>query len=115
MLFDDLTAVVVDDLQYCCSLIEELTKILGFNVRSFLSPLEALNYVREHMVDIVFTDFNMPKMDGLSFIRETRKAHRDIPIVLVTGELDAAKLKGVSPAEIASEVFVKPFYPDDFF
>lgn len=109
MSLDDLTAVVVDDSAECLAFIEELTRIAGFQVRSFSCPLNALHYVRENPVDVVFTDFRMPKMDGLTFISEIRKMHNDIPIVIITGEPATAVLK-----EFTSNVFVKPFRTEDF-
>lgn len=115
MSFSDLTAVVVDDSEDSLFLIEEVTKMLGFQVRSFQCPLKALHFVRENMVDMVFTDFRMPKMDGLAFILETRKVHRDIPIAMITGELDFSKLKEVFPEGVAPEFFAKPFKTADLF
>jgi response regulator RpfG family c-di-GMP phosphodiesterase len=115
MSFGDLTAVVVDDSEDSLFLIEEVTKMLGFQVRSFQCPLKALHFVRDNMVDMVFTDFRMPKMDGLAFIRETRKVHRDIPIAMITGELNASELKALLPEGVASEFFSKPFKTEDFF
>jgi response regulator RpfG family c-di-GMP phosphodiesterase len=115
MSYDDLNAVVVDDYEESLFFIEELTKILGFQVRSFLCPLEALSYLKEHQVDMVFTDFRMPKMDGLSLIRETRKLHRDVPIVMISGELEAPEFKEQSLQDGCSEFFFKPFSSQDFF
>lgn len=115
MSLNDLTAVVVDDTEYCRTLIEEITSMAGFEVSSFSCPLEALHYVRDHQVDMVFTDFRMPKMDGRTFMREVRKVHRDIPIVIITGEPNAPELKNLSMEDSASELFVKPFSPADFF
>ena len=115
MSLNDLTAVVVDDSDMCRPLIEEVAGMIGFQVSSFSCPLEALNYVREHPVDIVFTDFRMPKMDGLTFIRETRKVHRDIPIVMLTGEADAPGVQDLFLRNLLLELFIKPFSPVDFF
>lgn len=115
MSLNDLTAVVVDDSEDCRTLIGIVTSMAGFQVSSFSCPLEALRYVKEHPVDMVFTDFRMPKMDGITFIREARKVHRDIPIVMITGDPNAPELKDLSPECSASELFVKPFSTVDFF
>ncbi len=115
MSLNDLTAVVVDDSEYSRPVIEAVTRMVGFQVSSFSCPLEALHYVREHPIDMVFTDLRMPKMDGLTFMRETRKVHRDIPIVMITGDYNAPELKDLSPEDSASELFAKPFSPVDFF
>jgi len=61
-------------------------------------------------VDIVFTDWNMPVMDGLTFVQELRKTSK-VPVVMVTTEggqkevLEAMK-NGVN------DYIVKPFKPN---
>lgn len=61
-------------------------------------------------VDIIFTDLNMPVMDGLTFVKELRKSS-NIPVVMITTEggqkdvLDAMK-SGVN------DYIVKPFKPN---
>ncbi len=115
MALNDLSAVVVDDSDYSRPLIETVTRMAGFQVSSFSCPLEALHYVRENPIDMVFTDFRMPKMDGLTFMRETRKVHHDIPVVMITGDSNAPELKDLAPEDSFSELFAKPFSPEDFF
>ena len=34
--------------------------------------------------DIVLTDWNMPVMDGLTFLKEIRTRNKDIPVVMIT-------------------------------
>lgn len=36
-------------------------------VKSFRDPLEALEYLQNHQVDLIFLDINMPKLSGISF------------------------------------------------
>ena len=115
MSLEDLTAVLVDDSEYSLSFIEEVTKMVGLNVRSFCCPLEALNYVRANSVDMVCTDFKMSKMDGLTFMREARKVHGDIPVVMITAETNAEELKEGCRKDVVSEFFVKPFPAVNFF
>lgn len=46
--------------------------------------LEALELFASHKPDIIITDYQMPKMDGLEFIEKVRKQDREIPILLVS-------------------------------
>lgn len=43
---------------------------------------EALKIFKEHSFDIVFTDINMPKVDGLSMIETIRSLNQDIIIIV---------------------------------
>ena len=38
---------------------------LGFQVTWFSRPLKALEYVRQHKVDVLMSDIEMPEMNGL--------------------------------------------------
>ena len=50
------------------------------------SPRTALDRLRESAVDCVVSDYDMPEMDGLSFLSETRDIDPDLPFVLFTGK-----------------------------
>ena len=75
--------------------------------------------MREHQIDILITDINMPMMDGLKLVGMVRKdpKHRDIPIIIVTTEgaredrdrglslgADAYLVKPVKPSEVVATV-----------
>ena len=62
-------------------------------VASFDNGLSALEYLREHEVDIILTDIRMPIMDGIEFIRIVRNEFPDIPIVCLSGYSDYSYLR----------------------
>ncbi|MGL4368629.1 MAG: HD domain-containing phosphohydrolase [Spirochaetota bacterium] len=80
----ELVAVAVDDETMILTLLEEIAREAGIKVISFVSPAEALPFIRDNEIDMVFTDYRMGPMDGISFVRELRKISEDIPIVMVT-------------------------------
>ncbi len=47
---------------------------------------EAASWLREHTVDCVVTDLQMPEMNGLEFVRHVRSEHPLIPVILMTGQ-----------------------------
>jgi CheY-like chemotaxis protein len=49
------------------------------------SGQEALQKMRQHAFDFVFTDLAMPEMDGWETARSIRKDWPEVKIVLVTG------------------------------
>jgi two-component system chemotaxis response regulator CheY len=63
--------------------------------------------------DMIITDLNMPKMDGLSMIKEIRKLPNQagVPIIFVTTESDDG-MKAQAKAAGATGWLVKPFQPD---
>ncbi len=52
------------------------------------SGLDALDKLMEEEFDLIFTDINMPNMDGLEFIKRCKEDEmfKDIPIIVITTE-----------------------------
>lgn len=58
---------------------------------------EALTKLREQAIDLILTDYDMPRMNGLNLARAAQKISSDIPIVLMTAG-------GYNPAETPTTV-----------
>ena len=56
------------------------------NVASFDNPLEALDWLDSNHPDLIITDYRMPEMNGVEFIKQVRAktACQDIPIMMIT-------------------------------
>jgi DNA-binding NtrC family response regulator len=48
------------------------------------SPLEALEVLEEHAVDIIVSDVQMPEMNGVEFFGRVQELYPDIPVILIT-------------------------------
>ncbi len=53
-------------------------------VAAFADPLEALTATKGGAFDVILLDLRMPRMDGLTFIRELRGSGCDTPIIVMT-------------------------------
>lgn len=51
-------------------------------------PLDGLKYVEEQEIDLVISDFLMPKMNGLEFLRRVKEIQEDTTLILLTGYAD---------------------------
>jgi len=68
---------------------------------------EGLEIYKEKNPDIIYTDILMPKMDGISLVKEIRKNDKKIPIVLVTAHTEKSYL--LNAVELHLEQYiVKP-------
>ena len=108
------TALVVDDSPTMRQMVALTLTNAGFKVVEAEDGKDAINKVAGALkMDIVVTDLNMPKMDGISLIKELRKmaAFKFTPILMLTTESAADKKQAGKDAG-ATGWIVKPFNPD---
>ncbi len=108
--------VVVDDDEPNLKLYAAVVKrVLGEDAVSFENPLEALERLDDLRPALIVVDYQMPEMDGLSFIRELREkpAHGFTPIIMLTASGEAAL--GERAIEAGATLFLeKPLALADF-
>jgi len=83
--------VLVDDEQMVLSSLSSFLALeTAYEVTTFTSAQQALQFVTTEQVDVVVSDFLMPEMDGLQFLSRVRDAKPDVPRILLTGYADKA-------------------------
>ncbi|MFQ5461714.1 MAG: sigma-54-dependent transcriptional regulator [Phycisphaerae bacterium] len=75
---------VIDDQEMLRDSLSATLSREDHDVCPYEDPLEALSEVKQNRFDLALVDLKMPRMDGLSFIREVRAAGCDKPIVMMT-------------------------------
>ena len=50
---------------------------------------EALELFKTNKINLIISDINMPKMDGLTFLKKLRELHNDIPFIFLTARQEA--------------------------
>jgi two-component system response regulator RpfG len=80
--------VVVDDQTAGRKILEQLIRSIdsSLEVVSFGDGASAMEFMRSATPDLIVTDYMMPEMDGVSFIRRVRAVPfcSDVPIIVVT-------------------------------
>jgi len=108
--------LIVDDSSVMRKIVGRSLRQAGLEMQEVLEASngsEALTVAREHPLDLILTDINMPMMDGLEFVRQLRRieAAKDIPVIMVTTEAgEAHVVQALSSG--ASGYIRKPFTPD---
>ena len=74
-------AIVEDDINMRKSLEIALAEYEEFEVKTYKSAVEALKKLEDD-IELVVTDINMPKMDGIEFIKEL---DGKFDVVVITG------------------------------
>jgi len=85
----------------------------GYKLTEAGDGAEGLSKAGSTRFDLIITDLNMPRMDGLTMIRELRKqpAQAGVPIIFLTTESEDG-LKAQARAAGATGWLVKPFDAD---
>lgn len=107
------TVLVVDDSVTIRQMVSYTLKQAGFGVIEASDGQDALERLGAGRVDLVITDLNMPRMDGITMIRRLRgrPASKYTPVVMLTTESQETK-RQEGRAAGASAWMVKPFHPD---
>jgi two-component system chemotaxis response regulator CheY len=106
--------LAVDDSAAMRQMVGVTLESAGHQVLSASDGDEALELARhETPVDLVITDVNMPKMDGLTLVRELRQLpqYKGVPLLVLTTEASTEKKLAGKEAG-ATGWIVKPFNPD---
>lgn len=86
------TILVVDDSSTMVMSLRSSLEISGFKVETAGDGQQGLDKLKGGVKpDLIITDINMPRMDGLEFIQHTRKLLRFTPILVLTTESQQAK------------------------
>lgn len=104
------TCLVVDDSRVIRKVARRILENLQFEVSEANDGQEALNACREQMPTAVLLDWNMPIMDGITFLRQLRKESggTDPVVIFCTTENDLSHITEAL-SEGASEYIMKPF------
>ena len=106
------TILTVDDSTSMRQMVKATLLSAGYGVVEAADGQEALDYARENSVDLVISDVNMPRMDGITLIGELRQlpAYRLVPMLMLTTESSQEK-KMEGKRMGATGWIVKPFNP----
>lgn len=96
----------VDDERDYLFLMETILESTEIGVHCAVGGEEAIKMVKERTFDLILTDFNMPKMNGLELIRRLREMAIYTPAVLLTSNLSPEVYAQAIQAEV-NGIFVK--------
>jgi len=104
------TCLVVDDSKVIRTVARRILESLDFEIREAADGEQALARCAERMPDAILLDWNMPVMDGLTFLKTLRgSAGGESPVVVFcTTENDVSHIRQALEAG-ANEYIMKPF------
>ncbi|SMF82815.1 response regulator [Pseudobacteriovorax antillogorgiicola] len=102
--------MVVDDDPDILDILTSFIRLAGYTPLPFSDPEEAvLNYDQQN-VDLIVTDYIMPKMNGEQMINQIFESNNEVPVIMITGFEEELILESDSSKSII--VVGKPFEND---
>lgn len=102
----------VDDEDVILDSFRKILVLDGYSVDTVNSGAEALNLIKSHHYDFVFTDLKMPEMDGIEVTKSVKYLRPDIDVIIITGY--ATVESAVECMKLGAMDYVqKPFTEDE--
>jgi signal transduction histidine kinase len=102
--------MIIDDLKENLSVLDKTLSNIGYDIRVFMNPLDALKEIKNTLPDLILLDINMPQMSGLELCKEIKKEiiSKDVPIIFLTAQDDKeTKIRAFSSGGV--DYITKPF------
>ncbi len=100
--------LAVDDSPDTLEVIQRNLQTHGYQVKTVTSAEAALDFLKITTVDLLITDYKMPRVSGLDLLKHVTENHKDIEVMMITGYpcVDGA-VQAIKDG--AEEYLVKPF------
>lgn len=111
---EKLKAVYIDDEPINLMLVKAYGDEFGLSIETFEDPEIGLEYILKNDIDILYTDYMMPNIDGIELIKRFRKVHDEVPVVVITAVGDDQELKINALNAGATDFLTKPIEISEF-
>lgn len=106
--------LIVDDFATMRRILKGALKQLGFkNIVEAEDGSEAITLLKKEKVDLILSDWNMPKMNGLEFLKAVRAdvSLKETPFIMVTAEGQKDNVVDAIKSGVTNYI-IKPFTPE---
>ena len=88
------STIIVDDHLLFTNGLTGILEDIGLKVHStFSNAKDAITYLKNQNVDIIFSDINMPRMDGIQLCKRLKKLQIETPVIMLSMYEDANIIK----------------------
>ncbi|MCF6148078.1 MAG: response regulator [Candidatus Kuenenia sp.] len=107
---DKQNILVLDDEAIITNLLQTILEMANYSVTVFNDSEKALEYFLKnvHYFQMAIVDFQMPKLNGLDFIKRVRKENKTMPVMMLTAYSNPFLINNAADLNIC-EYIVKPF------
>ncbi len=113
-LSDQTSIMVVDDSLSARRSLQQFFSDMGYQVMAARDGLAAIDQLEQHIPDIIVTDLEMPRLNGIELIEYLRRtdATKDLPVIMISSRA-TAKHKMAAKEKGANAYLAKPYSEDE--
>jgi DNA-binding NtrC family response regulator len=106
--------LIVDDEEMILTSLSSFLELeTDYEVVTFSSVKEALNFVKDNNIDLVISDYLMPEMDGITFLSKVKEIDPQATRIILTGYADKENaIKAINDVGLFQYI-EKPWNNDD--
>lgn len=109
------TILVVDDEPQILNIMEKFIQEAGHLFVGSSGGEEALKLLKDLEVDVIITDYHMPRMNGTQFVTKVRKMDDEVPILFLSSSGTLTEYEKDKDKLSISGLIIKPFTKEDIF
>ncbi|MCB0740730.1 MAG: response regulator, partial [Chitinophagaceae bacterium] len=83
----------------------------GYEVDTFTNGFDAIDFVKEHAVDVVLIDETMPGITGLETLAKIKEINQSLPVILITKN-ETENLMDEAIGSQITDYLIKPVNPN---
>jgi hypothetical protein len=83
----------------------------GYEVQTMTNGFDAVEFVKENIIDVVLLDETMPGITGLQTLQQIKAIHNNLPVVLITKN-EAENLMDEAIGSQITDYLIKPVNPN---
>lgn len=104
--------LLVEDEKKLSEALSVLIGRAGYEVDAVYDGMQAWDKIRENSYDVIVLDRMLPKLDGLSLLKEIRKEKNTTPVIFLTAK-DAPSERVAGLEAGADDYLIKPFFTEE--
>jgi two-component system chemotaxis response regulator CheY len=106
-----MNVLVVDDVELTRMMLVKGLKNIGItSIFEAEDGVDAMRIFKDKDIDVIFSDWKMPRMDGIELAKKVREMTDDCPVIMITAENTKGSVIDAIRAGV-SDYLIKPFDP----
>lgn len=104
--------LVIEDEVHLAEALVQLLKKNNYTVDNVYDGEDGLDFAMSNIYDVIVLDLMLPKMDGITVMKQLRRNGNDTPVIMLTAKSEISdKVKGLDSG--ADDYLAKPFNTDE--